>query len=342
MHINPIKPIVVLLLLAISNLTTPYAKAQQPATGVNQDRDRGVQLYHQGHINEAVEALRKAVREHKDDYEAWYFLGLALVQKKDLKAAIRSFETTIKLKPDLANAHLGLAYALLLRNENPAAIREGEAALNLDPGIPDAHYIIGVARLRTGVKQEALEQAETVIRLRPQFAPAYLLKSQALVSFLGDAIVGKHDESAESRRARYDEAATALEKYLELTPAGESRQTWTEQLEGLRFYLSMYEKGHAEVAFAGAEVTTKARVVSKPEPTYTEAARQNQIVGTVILRAVFSADGTVRHVLVVSGLSYGLTENAINAARKIKFIPATINGRPVSMFMELQYNFNLY
>jgi hypothetical protein len=37
-----------------------------------------------------------------------------------------------------------------------------------------------------------------------------------------------------------------------------------------------------------------------------------------------------------------LTPQRILAARQIKFIPATEDGRPISMQMELQYNFNLY
>ncbi len=44
----------------------------------------------------------------------------------------------------------------------------------------------------------------------------------------------------------------------------------------------------------------------------------------------------------VSGLPYGLTERAIAAARQIKFVPATKDGRPVSMYIQLEYNFNLY
>ena len=94
--------------------------------------------------------------------------------------------------------------------------------------------------------------------------------------------------------------------------------------------------------FSGKEVTSKARVLSKPEPTYTEAARKNQITGTVVLRAVFSSGGTVTNIHAVSGLPDGLTERAIAAAKSIKFVPATKDGRPVSMWMELQYNFNLY
>lgn len=94
--------------------------------------------------------------------------------------------------------------------------------------------------------------------------------------------------------------------------------------------------------FSGREVTSKARVLDKPEPTYTEAARKNQITGTVVLRAVFSQSGTVTNISAVSRLPDGLTERAIAAAKQIRFVPATKDGRPVSMWMELQYNFNLY
>jgi TonB family protein len=97
-----------------------------------------------------------------------------------------------------------------------------------------------------------------------------------------------------------------------------------------------------ERIFSGREVTKKARVLSKPEPTYTESARQYAIQGTVVLRAVFSKDGEVTNLHVVSKLPHGLTRRAIEAARGIKFVPAEVDGRPVSMWMELQYNFNLY
>ena len=94
--------------------------------------------------------------------------------------------------------------------------------------------------------------------------------------------------------------------------------------------------------FSGKDVNQKARVLSKPEPTYTEEARKNQITGTVVLRAVFTSGGQVSNIRAVSGLPYGLTERAIAAARLIKFLPATKDGHPVSMYIQLEYNFNLY
>ena len=94
--------------------------------------------------------------------------------------------------------------------------------------------------------------------------------------------------------------------------------------------------------FTGREVTSKARLISKPEPQYTEDARKNQVTGTVVLKCVFSSNGTVTNIRTVSGLPHGLTERAIAAARQIKFVPATKDGHQVSMWMQLEYNFNLY
>ena len=94
--------------------------------------------------------------------------------------------------------------------------------------------------------------------------------------------------------------------------------------------------------FTGKDVTTKARLISKPEPQYTEDARKNQITGTVVLKVVFASNGSVTNIRTVSGLPYGLTERAIAAARQIKFTPATKDGHQVSMWMQLEYNFNLY
>lgn len=90
------------------------------------------------------------------------------------------------------------------------------------------------------------------------------------------------------------------------------------------------------------EVDQPVRILSRPSPTYTDEARRNQISGTVVLRAVFSSSGIVTNIHAVSGLPNGLTERAIAAAKQIRFTPATKDGRPVSMWMELQYDFNLY
>lgn len=94
--------------------------------------------------------------------------------------------------------------------------------------------------------------------------------------------------------------------------------------------------------FTGAQVEQRARLLLKPEPKYTEEARRNQISGTVMLRVVFSSTGEVVQIRAMHTLPFGLTERAIEAARQIKFVPAMKGGRPVSVFMQLEYNFHLY
>lgn len=95
-------------------------------------------------------------------------------------------------------------------------------------------------------------------------------------------------------------------------------------------------------AYTGKEVDRKVVLAMKPEPTYTKSARREQIMGTVVFKVIFSATGSVVNIVTVSGLPYGLTERAMEAARKIKFIPAQKNGKFVSMWIQLEYNFNLY
>jgi TonB family protein len=94
--------------------------------------------------------------------------------------------------------------------------------------------------------------------------------------------------------------------------------------------------------YIGNQVEQRARLLLKPEPQYSEEARRNQITGTVMLRVVFSSTGQVEQIRAIQTLPFGLTERAIAAARAIKFVPAMKGGRPVSMYMQLEYNFNLY
>ena len=94
--------------------------------------------------------------------------------------------------------------------------------------------------------------------------------------------------------------------------------------------------------FRPAEVTRKAVLTAKPEPDFTEEARKNDVEGVVRLRVVLSAKGSVQGIRVVKGLPDGLTEKAIEAARQIRFTPAQKDGRTVSQYVTLEYNFKIY
>ncbi|HJQ33980.1 MAG TPA: TonB family protein [Pyrinomonadaceae bacterium] len=93
--------------------------------------------------------------------------------------------------------------------------------------------------------------------------------------------------------------------------------------------------------FRQNEVTKRALITFKLEPGFTEESRRNNVEGVVRLRAVLNASGLVTNISVVKGLPDGLTEKAIAAARQIRFTPAEKDGRAVSQYVVLEYNFTV-
>lgn len=97
-----------------------------------------------------------------------------------------------------------------------------------------------------------------------------------------------------------------------------------------------------ERIYTSPEVDEKARIRTKPAPGYTRDARRRLTRGLVVVRCILAADETVKHIEVVTGLPDGLSEKAIEAARRIKFTPARRDGKPVSVWVLVEYRFNVY
>ncbi|HEY0426617.1 MAG TPA: TonB family protein [Pyrinomonadaceae bacterium] len=83
-------------------------------------------------------------------------------------------------------------------------------------------------------------------------------------------------------------------------------------------------------------------IVHKPFARYTDAARDSDIQGTVILKVTFLASGGVGSISAVSTLPYGLTEQAIAAAKKIVFLPPKRNKIAYSVTKAVSYSFTIY
>ena len=88
-------------------------------------------------------------------------------------------------------------------------------------------------------------------------------------------------------------------------------------------------------------VDVKPIALNQPQPRYTEEARKAKIQGTVLARILIGADGLVKKVTIVRGLSYGLDEQAIQAAYQLRFRPAMKSGQPVAFVVPVNIDFNL-
>ena len=82
-------------------------------------------------------------------------------------------------------------------------------------------------------------------------------------------------------------------------------------------------------------------VINRVEPVYPEVARKARISGIVIVECIIDKGGTVRDVQVLKGLPFGLDQAAVEAVKKWKFKPGTLNGQPVDVIFNLTVNFKL-
>lgn len=336
--------------------------AAQAAAPAADDFERGKILLTRGDAAGAAPLLKRAAEARKKDADAWYYLGLAYNRLNKFKDARKAFERSVKERPDSAGAHAALAYTLLILGKSRDAEREADRALKLDPRLPEAHYVRGALLFQGELYLPAAVETEEALRLRPDFAVAALLHGDILLNAYisqslsqaeahplpaaaGEAerkaVFEKRDAVLEPFKARMRELAVRLEGFAAASADAADVARYREVAESLRIY-GRARGGEPEGVFRHDEVTSRAFILKKPEPSFTEEARQAGVTGVVRLRAVLAADGQVRHIIALKRLPAGLTEACVSAARKIKFRPATVGGAPVSQWVVLEYNFNIY
>ena len=221
------------------------------------------------------------------------------------------------------------------KGDFPEAIRALKSAVkNRKDDIRAWHYL-GLALSRIGKMDDAR-------------------KAHEKAAIIGEHLVKKRVAGMTAKDGLYDLvlpvkfelglAAESADSYIALSSKlNNSKATqWSGCSEMLHSLAELSEEFNDHHVYGPGDVTTKARIISKPVPQYTEEARRNQVSGTVILLVFLTADGNVKVAVPITYLPNGLSENAIDAARKIKFTPATINGKPVSQYLRVEYNFNIY
>jgi hypothetical protein len=91
--------------------------------------------------------------------------------------------------------------------------------------------------------------------------------------------------------------------------------------------------GIAEVSFsdlASYHSYTPFKWLRRATAVVTPEAQENKVIGIVLLRATFKADGTFSDIEVVMPVDY-MTESAIEALMRSRFRPATVDGKPITL-----------
>jgi TonB family protein len=184
-------------------------------------------------------------------------------------------------------------------------------------------------------QQPTLAQLET--KLQKQYEEIYDLFAN------GPAYLFSVTPAARARRWQHDladafyAAELTIGEILKLHPPDEAY--WSERRDTMQLYANPVSPPETREIFGKTEVEKKARLIDAPAADYPAAALAAKAKGEVRLRLVLAADGTVKYIFPMKPLKHGLTEAAIEAAKKIRFEPAIRKGKPASQFSTLSYVF---
>ena len=96
-------------------------------------------------------------------------------------------------------------------------------------------------------------------------------------------------------------------------------------------------------ARSGGPGVTTPTIIEQIKPRYTADAMRLRIQGTVLIECVVLPDGSVGDARVMRSLDprFGLDDEAIAAAKRWRFRPGTLNGKPVPVVVSIELMFSV-
>ncbi len=102
-----------------------------------------------------------------------------------------------------------------------------------------------------------------------------------------------------------------------------------------------YNDGRIVPIQIGGDVTPPV-LIWHPSPDYTEEARKAKVNGNVTVSLIVNNAGIPLNVHVTKGVGLGLDEKAVEAVKRYRFKPASENGKPVPVYMNIEVNFEIF
>lgn len=304
--------------------------------------EKGIELYNQKRYAEAAGIFKKASKSNKKDAEIWNYLGLSYFNNDKYKSARKAFIKAIKLSPQNAAYRVNIAYAYLYSKKRKDAVDEIKNAIRLDPKNTSAYFLRGTMNLWQGKYEQTISDANNIIALDKNYAPAYMLKTNAL---LGDFGRNYRESSTPTDHLNIlQNAIETLESCRDVCRNKEFNDFFETKMmvaKGFYDYYSRIKNSDSNLDETGKN-RTPIKILSKPLPGYTNAARSANYGGSITLAVLFAADGKTKYAIALNSLDYGLAEAAFNAAAGITFEPELIDGKPVSVVRRVQYTFDIY
>jgi TonB family protein len=84
------------------------------------------------------------------------------------------------------------------------------------------------------------------------------------------------------------------------------------------------------------------QLIFAPDPEFSDEARRAKFQGVCVVSLIVDSQGNPQRVQVVRHLGMGLDQKAVEAVRHYRFKPATRQGKPVAVEVNIEVNFRIY
>lgn len=134
---------------------------------------------------------------------------------------------------------------------------------------------------------------------------------------------------------RLDEALDALDNAFALTASTDANSSELQgQIQAIKGCIESREN-RRDPSYVGPTL------LNTPMPVYTEEARIAKVQGVVRMAVLVNERGVIDSTIVLSGLGFGLDQEATKVVRQLKFKPAVKDGKPVNFWQKIDIEFNL-
>jgi hypothetical protein len=115
-----------------------------------------------------VKSLNGKINDNAEDVGALYRRGQVYASKGAYSAALKDFDTTIKLSPKDVEAYNNRCWVRAVTNDLSGALKDCNEALRLRPNFVDALDSRGLVNLKNGQSKNAITDFDAALKINPQ------------------------------------------------------------------------------------------------------------------------------------------------------------------------------
>lgn len=151
----------------------------------------GIRIHHYGHTDEVKKSKNKTLiytplgekkaEENKQDWKAYFELGVEHNVHRRHKESIEAFEKSIPLNPTYLATWINYGYALMESEQYAKAKNAFEEAIILDPESSESYCNLGVVGLRTRNLEFARAATLKALEIKPDYVNASLNLARILL-----------------------------------------------------------------------------------------------------------------------------------------------------------------